>query len=557
MGRRVDDEDVEDSSEEAHGSDWSSEDDPERLWCICRKPHNDKFMIECDRCKDWFHGTCVGVTRQQGRLLEKENREWVCPKCNTKGGPAGESRGPAPAKKELQRVPSEEKTHPHATHPSKSHPAKAHPAKPHPTKAAEEHGAANKPSGQVPVPPPRPVVRECLVCKQRAECVGLYCGRNCIAKYVHDATQTIKAAKLDGERRLMFTERSSGKLVAGVQTPTPENLTGWLVRNPTYELAVARTPARPPAAPRPSQQPAKAAAPQQQPAKPVGPHTPAKPAKQPTSAQAQPTTQSATSTTALATSTTANSAPAEGTGSSVEAAPEAKKPEPPSIEPVRLNVRKMLRDALNSRCKDASDVQSSADETRRMAVRIEEELFKCFRGDTGSRYKSRYRSLVFNIRDSRNQGLFRKILRGKIAPDRLVRMTPEELASKELARWREQENKHAIEMIKKEQMEAAQNVSSHALLKKTHKGEVEIDDDNLRLLEKAEEKALEALEKPEAPPVVPRVPSVVSSSSSTAAALEAATERSGRDTTDGHRSHLFDLNCKICTGKVSGRASLP
>ncbi|KAL3183225.1 hypothetical protein MRX96_034277 [Rhipicephalus microplus] len=172
------------------------------------------------------------------------------------------------------------------------------------------------------------------------------------------------------------------------------------------------------------------------------------------------------------------------------------------------------------------------------------ELFKVFR-DTGTRYKSKYRSLVFNIKDSRNQGLFRKILRGKIAPDRLVRMTPEELASKELARWREQENKHAIEMIKKEQMEAAQNVSSHALLKKTHKGEVEIDDDNLRLLEKAEEKAV--ANQPEPPAAVARVTSVVGSTTATTEAVD----KSSRDTTDAHRSHLFDLNCKICTGKIA------
>lgn len=40
------------------------------------------------------------------------------------------------------------------------------------------------------------------------------------------------------------------------------------------------------------------------------------------------------------------------------------------------------------------------------------------------------------------QGLFRKILNGHIKPGELVKMTPEELASKELARWREFEAKH-------------------------------------------------------------------------------------------------------------------
>lgn len=55
-----------------------------------------------------------------------------------------------------------------------------------------------------------------------------------------------------------------------------------------------------------------------------------------------------------------------------------------------------------SRCKDADDISLSGDEVKRMAVRIEEELFKYFK-DTGTKYKSKYRSLVFNIKDTRNQ----------------------------------------------------------------------------------------------------------------------------------------------------------
>ena len=38
--------------------------------------------------------------------------------------------------------------------------------------------------------------------------------------------------------------------------------------------------------------------------------------------------------------------------------------------------------------------------------------------------------------------LFRHVLSGEITVDRLVRMTPEQLASPELATWREQEAKH-------------------------------------------------------------------------------------------------------------------
>lgn len=69
--------------------------------------------------------------------------------------------------------------------------------------------------------------------------------------------------------------------------------------------------------------------------------------------------------------------------------------------------------------------------------------------DVGMKYKTRYRSILFNTKDSKNSGLFRKILKGTISPSQLVRMTSEELASKELLEWREREEKkvgHEAEM---------------------------------------------------------------------------------------------------------------
>jgi hypothetical protein len=63
----------------------NSEDDPDRLWCICKQPHNNRFMICCDKCEDWFHGTCVNVTKAQGKIMEESNKKWLCPKCKTGG----------------------------------------------------------------------------------------------------------------------------------------------------------------------------------------------------------------------------------------------------------------------------------------------------------------------------------------------------------------------------------------------------------------------------------------------------------------------------------------
>ncbi|PSN55378.1 hypothetical protein C0J52_01814 [Blattella germanica] len=73
--------DEKDDSESESDESWDSEDDPDRLWCICKKPHNNCFMICCDSCEDWFHGKCVGVTKSMGKQMELNGVEWVCPNC--------------------------------------------------------------------------------------------------------------------------------------------------------------------------------------------------------------------------------------------------------------------------------------------------------------------------------------------------------------------------------------------------------------------------------------------------------------------------------------------
>lgn len=38
--------------------------------CMCRQPYDDRFMIGCDCCEEWFHGKCVNVTKVQGKFRE-------------------------------------------------------------------------------------------------------------------------------------------------------------------------------------------------------------------------------------------------------------------------------------------------------------------------------------------------------------------------------------------------------------------------------------------------------------------------------------------------------
>uniref|UniRef100_A0A672F1K2 CXXC-type zinc finger protein 1 n=1 Tax=Salarias fasciatus TaxID=181472 RepID=A0A672F1K2_SALFA len=47
------------------------------LYCICRKPDINCFMIGCDNCNEWFHGHCINITEKMAKAI----REWYCMRC--------------------------------------------------------------------------------------------------------------------------------------------------------------------------------------------------------------------------------------------------------------------------------------------------------------------------------------------------------------------------------------------------------------------------------------------------------------------------------------------
>lgn len=55
----------------------------------------------------------------------------------------------------------------------------------------------------------------------------------------------------------------------------------------------------------------------------------------------------------------------------------------------------------------------------KLASEIELQLFKLF-GDAGPKYRTKYRSLIFNIKDTKNQTLWRRICDKSVAPAQLV-----------------------------------------------------------------------------------------------------------------------------------------
>ena len=60
------------ADESAHPTDPGEE-----IRCVCGVGYNGEFMLDCDQCHCWFHGSCVGVADAEEELPD----EWLCDAC--------------------------------------------------------------------------------------------------------------------------------------------------------------------------------------------------------------------------------------------------------------------------------------------------------------------------------------------------------------------------------------------------------------------------------------------------------------------------------------------
>uniref|UniRef100_A0A182J9R2 PHD-type domain-containing protein n=1 Tax=Anopheles atroparvus TaxID=41427 RepID=A0A182J9R2_ANOAO len=552
---------------------WNSEDDPDRLWCICRQPHNNRFMICCDSCEDWFHGKCVNITKAMGQQMEHDGIEWTCPNCLKK-------------KQDRQQPKMTEFLVTTSTDGSKASKTPIN-AKPAPGIKASTTAPAEKETN-------------CIVCSKPAKPSSIYCSDDCIRKHASNAvasTGQVPAAKVEKPKErppaspsvlsptlskdnnvVIVMERKTGRCITGKNAPSLENLKSWLEAHPTFELvppgsvqasiiiakqaevrkaqlakeaaekkvaaaAGAGPPGHMPTASTASgaQSPkiqsqlklneqkklvisAHAASPTMSSVKTASatiaspkhatqkvfpstasasgvkgtatPSTPSISRTMSSSANQQKGVAGASNATVQSSTTPVNTSAGskqkkQTTPSSVASAEpvrqsQGSKASTPGGENIRVTVKKTLKEHLMQRTselkEDSPITRLTEEEIDQFVSNTERELFVLFNKDTGMKYRTKYRSLVFNIKDRKNLSLFQKISEKSIEPKQLVRMTAEELASQELAQWRENETKHQLEMIKKSELDLLACAKNYVL--KTHKGEEVIEgktDDRVQL----------------------------------------------------------------------------
>ncbi|MBN3320822.1 PHF3 protein, partial [Atractosteus spatula] len=402
--------------------------DPSKHCGLCKKPHNNRFMVGCGRCDDWFHGECVGLDLAKAQQMEQEDQEYVCLKCcaeEDRKVQGGEQQRPPEGQLQESKPAARAERQGHTLPPPAPAPAGGHPH-------SELQDAASPPDDR----------------------------RHRVRIFRKDSVERRQSEQKDVEHKRLHSslDHKPGQAI-GVKQGDSRTHVETVQKSGLHEKLDMKR---------------------------------AKVEKVPV------------------TSPTAS--------------------KKPSVEQIRKNVRDSLKDILVKRLSE-SDMKISAERAARVALKTEKELFAFFR-DTDSKYKSKYRSLMFNLKDAKNNVLFKRVLKGEITPDHLIRMSPEELASKELAAWRQRENRHTIEMIEKEQREAERR----PITKITHKGEIEIENQEPVKEPEAMEVEPEPVPKPAEEPV--DVP-------------EEEESEISKDTTSQHKRHLFDLNCKICTGRMA------
>ncbi|XP_039308232.1 death-inducer obliterator 1 isoform X2 [Solenopsis invicta] len=508
----VEEEDDEDDEED--NSD--SEDDPDRLWCICKRPHNNRFMICCDVCEDWFHGKCVHVSKAMGQQMEEKGIEWVCPNCLKKK--AEEEK----TKSNLQSLPGKQKTKVESGENLSQAIPKELPA------SIDHDGAA-----------PTSSTMQCVVCKKEARNSSIYCSDACILTHAQETLTkdkpvpsglnvkstklSVESMKTKPESRVIVFDKKTGKVLTGADAPVRSNLRTWLKENPSYEIVEAnnintlqiggklvtkiqttgKTVKTTQLSSTKVQNMPKMiytkVAGSKQTVLASNKKITIIPAMQQQTSSGNKSTQlkqtittmsgknpmvlkTPKSVTQVQLKTQAAGSPKQTSTKKQEAKPSpsqlkqtkltpVKKPE---TEPIRVNIRKTLTELLSSRIKETEDLKLTDEEIADLAFNIELEMYKYFK-DTGSKYKAKYRSLVFNIKDTKNLTLFRKIADRSLTPDAVVRLSPDEMASQELAEWREKETKHQLEMIKKNELDLMAQAKS--IVVKTHKGEQIIEND--------------------------------------------------------------------------------
>uniref|UniRef100_A0A8C8D905 TFIIS central domain-containing protein n=1 Tax=Oncorhynchus tshawytscha TaxID=74940 RepID=A0A8C8D905_ONCTS len=180
---------------------------------------------------------------------------------------------------------------------------------------------------------------------------------------------------------------------------------------------------------------------------------------------------------------------------------------------------------------DCDDLERSESEVAKLVTSIETEMFNIF-NNTDSKYMNKYRTIMFNLKDPKNKGLFYSVFRGEVSPFRLARMSQRDMQATKVS----EPNKKDTPEVRESGPKAT------CVLPNPAPEPVKVDLPSLPF------RPSRHMEQKSTLPAAPKArPNQSSQNSSVPDILSCML----KDTTAEHRAHLFDLKCKICTGQIT------
>uniref|UniRef100_A0A672QMJ4 Death-inducer obliterator 1-like n=2 Tax=Sinocyclocheilus grahami TaxID=75366 RepID=A0A672QMJ4_SINGR len=526
--------DEEHQDEEQEEFSENSEEDTERMnqdtvCCTCQQGHSNRLMICCDSCQKWRHVDCVGIAEACTPLLQR-NRQYVCPSCSDERDATSKNR----TTNGLSEKHEIDSTHVVGIEQLVEDGMKA-----------EEKAALPKCIGPG--------------CSNDSLPESVYCSHQCIVRHAAAAMKSLSEPKTEtkpaappADPPLKSEKRSFlAKLFKVKINKTPAQEERVSKQELDEESVCSATVIEPvqsatPSSPAPEYKPTvkdevecNTSTPQSQPSDLTlnissSEKTPAAPLiKKSTPGRAKKTMPGSPRLELLKGALSKSPLPFPKKPSESSKPPEVVPCGPWAEEPaaaphaspllMRQNIRRSLSTVLFRRFSQSDDLKISESEIEKMAVGMEKEMFNmCY--TTDEEYKNKYQDLVLTLQDHKNKELCHQVLKGNMPSVKLIQLS--------------QQEESAADPLLQISMKKPSSLLS------------------------------EDVEEPAAPPekvtsveTTPSLSTTTPSEEKSSLKLSQAKEISLgapdvnscmlKETTAEHKRHLFDLNCRICTGQVS------
>ncbi|XP_073679702.1 death-inducer obliterator 1 [Garra rufa] len=191
---------------------------------------------------------------------------------------------------------------------------------------------------------------------------------------------------------------------------------------------------------------------------------------------------------------------------------------------IRQNIRRSLTKTLFRRFSQSDELNISESDIEKLAVDMEKEMFNvCY--TTDEEYKNKYQYLILTLKDPKNKEVCHQVLKGNIPSVKLIQLSQQDATFVEVEHCLQQESAVEPLSLKKESSLFSEDAEEPAAPPE------KVTPATSPLEEKS------SLQQTQEGEISLNAPDVISSML--------------KDTTAEHKRHLFDLNCRICTGQLS------